>query len=178
MEPYNESECSMLGVDQSSSIDINVFPPINHEGLHASSLHSHQDELSPESQTLLKLPSSLPSVAELPSSQLDLTQLRNLGSKFLHQYATRIHTWLRNYSVPSGGTGIISFFFGPSTALATMLLMLWYWRHQKQRRILEEKSQLIKIVRERDEEIGKLMRQIALMKKVLYSDGALSPRTK
>ena len=142
----------MLGVDQSSSIDINVFPPVNHEGLHASSLHSHQDELSPESQTLLKLPSSLPSVVNLPSSQLNLTQLRNLGSKFFHQYATRIHTWLRNSCVSSGGSGIISFFFAPSTALATMLLMLWYWRLLKQRRILEEsRHHFIRIVRERDE---------------------------
>lgn len=143
----------MLGLDHSSGINNNyVFPPINHEGLHTSSFHSHHEKLSQEVQPLSKLPSSQLNLSKLPSSELNVTQPWDLGFKFLHQYVICIHSWLRNYCVPSAGRGIISFLFSPHTALTTALLGLWYWRVQKQRQIREESVHLlIKIVRERDE---------------------------
>ncbi|KAK1359827.1 hypothetical protein POM88_044301 [Heracleum sosnowskyi] len=158
---YSSSNCFHLK-SQSSNMNKNndVFPPINHEGLDTSCFHSHQENLLEETQPLSKLTNSQPNVSKPWDS----------GIKFLHQYITCIHSWLRNYCPSSGGRGIFSFLFSPPTTLAIVLLVLSYWRVQKQRQIREESHRLlIRIVRERDEEIGKLMRQIAHMNRLLWA---------
>lgn len=147
----------MLVLNQSSDINNNnnnndVFPPINHEGLDTSCFHSHQEIFLEETQPLSKLPNSQLNVSKLPCSQLNVSRLGDLGFRFLHQYVTCIHSWLRNYCVSFGVRGIFSFLVSPPTALATVLLVLLYWRVKKHRQIQEESHRLlIRIVRERDE---------------------------
>lgn len=124
-------ESSMLSVDN------NVFPPINHEGLH---IHSQN---FPQSLHQFKPTAS---TSKIPNSRLNVTRCWNLWFKFMHQSIDNIHSWLLKYPV----SRIISVLFSPVTVL---LLVFWYSRVQKRRQALVKEShdRLIRIVAERDE---------------------------
>ncbi|KAK1357704.1 hypothetical protein POM88_050960 [Heracleum sosnowskyi] len=163
--PWAYDESSMLGVDnQSSIINNNVFPPINHEGLH---IHSQSFPLSLHQFK----PTTSPS--KIPISRVNVTRCWNLWFKFMHRSIDYIPSRLLNYSLSS----VISVVFSPVTVL---LLVFWYLRvrRQRQRRALLDKSRdhLIRIVAQRDEEISKLMHQIAQMNKLLCGVATSSPR--
>lgn len=135
--PHND-ESSMLGLNNQSSIINNiVFPPVNHEGLH---IHSQN---FPHSLHQFQ-PTAYPS--KIPDSRLNVTRCWNLVFKFMHRSIDYIHSRLRNHSVSS----IISVVLSPVTVL---LLVFWYLRVQRQRRALVKESRdgLIRIVAERDE---------------------------
>lgn len=151
--PSPSHESSIVGVniinnrDQSSLMAI--FPPINHEGLYISSFHAHHENY-PEFDR------SLPARDfEQANSPLPLPRPRVAAwFNFLCCKLTSITSTIRNYSASSRG-GFLSSFRSPlATVAAAMLLMLWYWRFQRQRRLLirrESRDQLIRVIRERDE---------------------------
>lgn len=133
--PYDESCVD----NQSSIINNNVFPPINHEGLHIHSLNF------PHSLHQFK-PTTCPS--KIPDSRLNITRCQNLWFKVMHWSISYIHSRLLNYSV----SNIISVLFSPVTVL---LFVFWYFRVRRQRQALlkESRDGLIRIVAERDQVI-------------------------
>ncbi|KAL1814773.1 hypothetical protein ACET3Z_017347 [Daucus carota] len=154
-----DDECSLLVNNQSSLINNNVFPPINHEGLH---IHSQIFPQPLHQFNATSSPSRKPKVSNSP---------RSLWFKFMHQGMSFVHSRLQNYSVSS----IVSFLFSPATVV---VVVFWYWRVLRRRRALrkESRDKLIGIVAEKDEEISKLMRQIAQMNKLLCRNSPPSPR--
>ena len=130
-----DDECSLLVVDnQSSLINNNVFPPINHEGLH---IHSQIFPQSLHQFNATASPSRKPQISNSP---------RNLWFKFVHQGMSFVHSMLQNYSVSS----IVSYLFSPATV---MVVVFWYWRVLRRRRASrkESRDKLIRIVAEKDE---------------------------
>lgn len=169
--PSPSQESSIVGVniinnrDQSSLMAI--FPPINHEGLYISSFHTHHENYS-EFDRSLPTGDFEPANSPLPLPRPTVAAWFN----FLRCKLTSITSAIRNYSASSRG-GFLSSFRSPlATVAATMLLVLWYWRFQRQRRLLvrrESRDQLIRIIREKDEKINQLLRQIAQMNEILLA---------
>lgn len=129
--PWDDTVCSMLGVDNQSSNN-NVFPPINHEGLH---IHS---QIFPHSLHHLN-PTTSP-------SKIPVTPCWNLCFRFMHRSFSYVHSTILNYSVSK----IISFSSLPATAF---LLVVWYSRVRSQRQALQKQThdRLIRIVSQKDE---------------------------
>ncbi|KAK9278793.1 hypothetical protein L1049_028371 [Liquidambar formosana] len=159
-------EWSMVVIRDSLSDDCSVFPPINHEGLHISSRHNHQNPECPSpSPSLPSLPSPSPSpsdeTGEDPQSSspsnyrirlpVDVSRWFAIGLEVLRSKFLGIVPSFR-YNAAIGGS---VWSFAPVAGLVTSLLLsLLYMRvrRRRHRRCLEQsRDHLLLLIKERDE---------------------------
>ncbi|KAL1810229.1 hypothetical protein ACET3Z_027219 [Daucus carota] len=142
------------GEPGSSSAMINIFPPVNHENLRPESpdqAQTDQDsEVSPSFRAEL-------AVDEIPNTW------RDFGFNYLR---CKVYCLVSGWRIHSTG-----FCSRALTVGAAAMLALWYFRVQKQRRrrmvmIKESRDQLIRVIKEKDEKISTLLRQVAQMNEI------------
>ncbi|KAL8118189.1 hypothetical protein AgCh_015912 [Apium graveolens] len=134
---------------------INIFPPINHENLRPEA----PDQSLPDEDS---------EVSASPGADLGVNGVTDTWWDFGFGYLR----W-KVYSFVSGFCDHSSWFCSRfSVGVVAMVVALWYLRVQKQRRrrrIMhkESRDQLIRVIKEKDEKISTLLRQVAQMNEIL-----------
>ncbi|KAK1363434.1 hypothetical protein POM88_038995 [Heracleum sosnowskyi] len=133
----------------SSTSMINIFPPINHENLRPE----------PPDQSL---PDQDP---EVSGAELVVNESGDTWWDFGFSYLRcKVYSFVSSFRDHSSGA--------LSVGAAAMVAALWYLRVRKQRRRRmivhkESRDQLIRVIKEKDEKISTLLRQVAQMNEIL-----------
>ncbi|XP_057952467.1 uncharacterized protein LOC131146726 [Malania oleifera] len=189
--PALSKERVMVVIGDSLSRDCSVFPPINHEGLFASS-ECCPDQNSPPSS----LPPPPPKPTVSPSSPVasfsmldangvdprsslcDSRRVRlnaevsgwlNFGLELLRSKILGVASSLRYFAAFRGAIWLFASTAG--TVTAAFLWFLYLMARRRHRRVAREEcvDHLIALIKEKDEKIIQLLHQIAQMNQVLVA---------
>ncbi|XP_031255927.1 uncharacterized protein LOC116113907 [Pistacia vera] len=139
-----------------------IFPPVNHENLQILS-HNNNQQQHPSSKSSPPRPSLSLSPCDLSSEKV-VNGWLDYGLEVLR---TKICSFISLIGNKDGASKGAFWTFGRVAGIAVVVMWWWWWLCRRRRKQRERVEHLQLIIKEKDEKILQLLRQIAQMNEVL-----------